>query len=403
MASMGSTWTVRLGAASAAGRRRHPVRRDGRRRVTGRLLRLVGSAQRDGEGHGEGDARHADECHRHPAYAAAARPGLPRCLPSRKSSSEVGARSGRGLVERLVDRRLDRPDAGRGRGTSGAARRGRRRPAAARPGPSPGRTGRRRPRPAGGCCSAGTRAAHRRRHLGAGGPGWTPRGAARATARPRWRCGPRRSPAPGRPAPGRRRHPLERLGAQLLETAALLDGPVVVPAGQQLVAAQGRQQLAGDDVGHRQAGEPRGPAQVVDVHLHSRSEGDRQARGLQQARAPLLALEHRAAEAGQRPLVGAVGPQRAGDPAPGRCVPPRPSSETSRCSRWPSSTSAPSTTSCQPPSRRRRVAATATALCSVMSPTSPRTTGATGIEGQDDQPACSVGAGSRHRKRPTSP
>ena len=109
------------------------------------------------------------------------------------------------------------------------------------------------------------------------------------------------------------REPVEGTQAQLLEALALGKDPVVVPARQQLLTAEQGEQVGLLIVGLRKPGELGGAADLRHVDLDLRVEPDEAAPGVQQARTSVLGLHHRPAQACERPLIGAVGPQQARD------------------------------------------------------------------------------------------
>ena len=109
------------------------------------------------------------------------------------------------------------------------------------------------------------------------------------------------------------REPVEGTQAQLLEALALGQDPVVVPAGQQLLTAEQREQVGLLVVGLRKLGDLGGATDLRHVDLDLRVEPDEGAPGVQQAGTSVLGLHHRPAQARERSLVGAVGPQQAGD------------------------------------------------------------------------------------------
>jgi hypothetical protein len=109
------------------------------------------------------------------------------------------------------------------------------------------------------------------------------------------------------------REPVEGTQTHLLEALALGQDPVVVPAGQQLLSAEQSEQVGSLVVGLRKLGDLGGAPDVRHVDLDRRVEPDGAAPGVQQARTSVLGLHHRPAQARERSLVGAVGPQQAGD------------------------------------------------------------------------------------------
>jgi hypothetical protein len=109
------------------------------------------------------------------------------------------------------------------------------------------------------------------------------------------------------------REPVEGTQAHLLEAFALGKDPVLVPAGQQLVAAEQSQQAGLLAVGLRKLGDLGGATDVRHVDPDLRLEPDEGAPGVQQARTSVLGVHHRAAQARECALVGALGPQQAGD------------------------------------------------------------------------------------------
>lgn len=112
---------------------------------------------------------------------------------------------------------------------------------------------------------------------------------------------------------GMTRDPVDGLDPDLLEPFALGHGPVVVPAGEQLLPAQRDQQLACHLLGHGQPREPRRASQAVHIDADLGIECEGRAAALEQTRAPFAALQHGPAQARQGTLVGAVGPQGAGE------------------------------------------------------------------------------------------
>ena len=338
--------------------------------IAGHLRRQVGSGQGNRERHGQGHAGDRDECGCHPSYAAG-RAAVP-------AVEEVVERRRRPVLDRLVEHRDHR--------LLGHLLH------------SGGRTLARQRHRGSSCLSleqrlhqlgdpAGGRGAELVVHDGAVALELVQRTAGVAAAqvgadRHLVRQLAQRLDLAGRAGgvDGQRhvallqavqRHPLEGLGAQLLEAARARRRPsrrTTRAAARHRAARSISSRATASVIGS--SGEPGGAPQVVHVDLDARVERDRRPPRLQQAGTPLLAVEHRPAQAGQGALVGAVGPQRAGDLRAGTAV-GEARRATSRCSRCPSSTSAPSTRSCQPPSSRRRAGATATALCSVMTATSP--------------------------------